>query len=476
MTGLDGRIIRDRGGEGPGALTQPGQQLARREIGIARKHQRRDARDDGRGEARAQVAVDLVGVDVSRGALAAVVGSGVQREQAGTAVHVHAVAARRGQRDLGAQAAETHFAARVADRRHRGDARAIGRRRNHRAFVAGGNHHEHLARGEFLDDFPVCRFAGTDATQAGVEHARGSRVGGYAGHRESASPTHAGQDVAVDTTAFAQHTHRQDEGIPAEAGDTGGVVGNRPDHPGHAGAMPRTRGRIAVAVTTVRLVGGADPVTRVRWIVVAAVAVVDHVIGAHEIEPGQQLAATVATPQVRMVVEHAGVQHRYHDTRDTQFAVPGVDRVHRRNLGVLQVPLAAEPAVVGAGGMWKASVIDGHVLHGRIGAQRDQRLFRAGRTQLDGAGQQGVADFTPETHRETRALGEGRRAIRARGQLPDGRAGGITAQLDDDAQGRCGRRLARLTGDGIEFLGDRHGREGRRDHAHDGFDGERLHE
>jgi len=101
------------------------------------------------------------------------------------------------------------------------------------------------------------------------------------------------------------------------------------------------------------------------------------VIRSYEVETGQQLAAAVATPEIRMVVEHARVEHRDHDSGGTAIRVPGADGIDGRNLGVLQVPLVREQHVVGIRRVRVSPLIDGHIFDGGVGAELLQDLRSA---------------------------------------------------------------------------------------------------
>src|SRR6185503_21105495 len=215
----------------------------------------------------------------------------VEREQAGPAICVDAVASGRRDRNLGPQVAEADLAAGMADRSHRGDAGAIAGRRHYRAVVAGRDHHQHLESGQLPDHIEVGLFTNVVATQTHVQDARRSRIVRHAVDVQTRGPAHAGEDVAVDAAAFAEHAYWQDLRTPAEAGDAGAVVGQCGDHSGDAGAVPRAVAYAAVGESRVRLVTAADPVAGIGSIGIAAVAVVGLGRAADEIETGQQFSA-----------------------------------------------------------------------------------------------------------------------------------------------------------------------------------------
>src|SRR6185436_12639845 len=193
---------------------------------------------------------------------------------------------------------------------------AIAGRRHYRAVVAGRDHHQHLESGQLPDHIEVGLFTNVVATQTHVQDARRSRIVRHAVDVQTRGPAHAGEDVAVDAAAFAEHAYRQDLRTPAQSGD--------------AGAVPRAVADAAVGESRVRLVTAADPVAGIGSIGIAAVAVVGLGRAADEIETGQQFSARGGPAEIRVVVEHTGVQHCDHDARRALFAIPGADGVHRR--------------------------------------------------------------------------------------------------------------------------------------------------
>ncbi len=137
---------------------EPRPQFGRRQIGVDRAHQRGDAGDDRRREARAQIDVGLVGVDVRRRRRRAGVRRRIDRAQTGAA-RLHAIAGRRRERDFGPRTAVADLRADVAQARHGDHARdertAIGGRIDRGrgsgiAAVARGGDDEHAHAGDRL--------------------------------------------------------------------------------------------------------------------------------------------------------------------------------------------------------------------------------------------------------------------------------------------------------------------------------------
>ena len=137
----------------------------------------------------------------------------------------------------------------------------------------------------------------------------GVGLSGHARDVQAGRPAHAGEDVAVDAAAFAEHAHRQDEGIPVEAGDAAELLVSAPIMPATRVPCQELPGDSQSVKAALPLSAGVDPVARIGRVGVAAIAVVAHVMPVDEVEAGQQLAATVAAAQIRMVVEHAGIEH-----------------------------------------------------------------------------------------------------------------------------------------------------------------------
>ena len=95
--------------------------------------------------------------------------------------------------------------------------------------------------------------------------------------------------------------------------------------------------------------------------------------------------------------------------------------------------------------MRKTASIDRHVFNRRIRPQALERLRSARIAELDRARQHAIGNFAPEPERESRALGERGGPIGAVGQLGDGRAGAVLAQLDDDCQRLAGVSRTRVS-------------------------------
>ena len=253
----------------------------------------------------------------------------VDREQAGTAVRVHAVAARRADCDLRAQAREAHLRARVPQARDARRTGAIRRRSDRAALVAGRHDDEHAARRERADYARVCRAARPERAEAHVLDLRGIRIVRHTIHVKPACPRHRLEDVGVEPSALAEHTDRQDPRAPSAAGHTFGVVRARTDDSRNAGAVPRAIPNVATGeLALVRLLL-RDPVARVRRICVSSVAVVGGRRVRNEVVAGKHASAEMRALQIRVIQEHAGVENRDHDACVAGACVPGGLRVNR---------------------------------------------------------------------------------------------------------------------------------------------------
>ena len=128
---------------------------------------------------------------------------------------------------------------------------------------------------------------------------------------------------------------------------------------------------------------------------------------ADEVEARQQLSTAVGAAQIRMVVEHTGIEHRDDHARGAHFAVPGADGVHRGHLGVLADTTGWRTASrSGSSHARNRRRSTRHVFNRRVRPQPLEHLRGARITELNRAGQHEIGNLALESERESRALGE----------------------------------------------------------------------
>ncbi len=357
-------------GERLGSFFQARDQLRGLQVAIHARHQPSNRSDHRCGEAGAQVRVRLVGVSARRWPRGARVARGIEREETRT-TRIHAVAAWSAERNLRPEAAETHLGADVAQPGDSGHTRAIGGRVNGAALVARGSDDQHALGDELVHDLLLSGRACAAAAEAQIDDLRRIGIIGHASHVQAGSPAHSVQDVGVEATALAQRAHRQNSALPGDARDARGVVRNGTENSNYPGAVPGAVGDGAAGELGFRQIGLSDPVTRIRGIGVAPIAVVGHHRVRDEVVAGQQ-AIERRGIQIRMVVANAGIDIGNDEVAATCRRVPGRLSVDRGGLGILQVPLTGEERI-GGHRVRVASLVGHRVLDRRIGLEARQR-------------------------------------------------------------------------------------------------------
>ena len=199
--------------------------LRARKRGIDRDHQRGHARHERSGKTRPHVEVELIGVAMRARRRRTKIGGGIDRiETRLVRAGVHAITAWCANRGVGAQTAEADFGAGMPKGNHRHYALATRGCRYRSRFVASRCDDHDAISHELVDHRLIGGRTTILRAQTQIEHSRRIRVRGDTRDGESTGPTHAGQDVRVVTTTFAEHPDRQDPRPPSETGNTRVVV------------------------------------------------------------------------------------------------------------------------------------------------------------------------------------------------------------------------------------------------------------
>ena len=130
---------------------------------------------------------------------------------------VDAIAARRAERNLAAETAESDLGAGVPHTGDSGHARAVRGRSDRPALVARRDDDEHAARDHLGDRIPPGCGAIPCAAQAHVDDFCGVRVVRHTADVNARRPQHRRNDVRVVAPAFAEDAHRQDPPLPRDA-------------------------------------------------------------------------------------------------------------------------------------------------------------------------------------------------------------------------------------------------------------------
>ena len=196
--------------------------------------------------------------------------------------------------------------AHAADRDHAG---AVRRRADRQAVVAGRHNHHHALRSHVLHRVDIGRAARQGRTEAEVDDLGRVRVRRHARNSDAGGPPHRVLNVRVVATALAEHAHRQQHHVAADAGHADAVVRGRTDHAGGLRAMPAARADVAARAAFHRAdVGGGDAIARVGRVGIAAIAIVRVAGVGDEVIPRQQLA-----DEVGVLGPNAGIEHRDDD-------------------------------------------------------------------------------------------------------------------------------------------------------------------
>ena len=241
----------------------------------------------------------------------------------------------------------------MAQGHHRHHTATIGGLRHRTRFIACRGDDHHAAGDDLVDRALIGRGARARAAETEVEDACRVRVRRDAADAEPGGPAHPGDDVGVVAAALAEHAHRQQPRPPGQAGESGGVVGERTDDPRHARTVP--------GAVLLRTFGGGlrrgDPIARIGRIGIAPIAVVRRLervvaVAADEIVARQQTPRGARALEIGMIEPDACIEHRDDDTIAAGRVVAGARlpsgrRGGRRRLRRLQIPLRAEERIVG---------------------------------------------------------------------------------------------------------------------------------